>query len=360
MSEKTTVLVTGVAGYWGTRLATRLAVEPGYRVIGLDAQQPAASIPGLDFVQADVRNPLLTDLLRAERVGAVCHLAFRDSRRPSETAFDLNVVGATKLLGACAGAGVGKVVLKSSMAVYGAHVRNPAFLTEEHELHGSRRYGHVRDRVEIEVLCNGFRRREPGITLTVLRFPSIVGPAVTTRMTRFLSEPWAPSLLGFDPMMQVIHEDDVVEALAHALFHGVPGVYNIAAEGVLPLSKVRGLVGKPPLVLFHKFAYWGTGRLGLSRLAAGRCLPIEPDYIRYSWVGDLTKMRHAFGFAPRYSAEEALREFAQGTRLERYGAGPPSDARAQARLQALIDERRRARQQQAAPASSVGEGATGD
>jgi UDP-glucose 4-epimerase len=355
MAEGTTVLVTGVAGYWGARLAARLAVEPGYAIIGLDSEPPAdefvrPDIPRLDFVRADVRNPLLADLLRAEGVGAVCHLAFRHSRRRSEAAFDLNVMGTTKLLGACGEAGVGKVVLKSSMAVYGACVRNPSFLTEEHELHGSRRYGHVRDLVEIEVLCNGFRRREPGVALTVLRFPSIVGPTATTPMTRFLREPWAPSLLGFDPMMQVIHEDDVIEALVHALAHDAPGVYNVAAEGVLPLSKVRGLADKPPLVVFHKFADWGTELLSLSRLGPGRFLPIEPEYLRYPWVGDLTKMRQVLGFAPRHTAEQALREFAQGARLARYEE-PASDARAQARLQELIDERRRARREQAPPAS---------
>ncbi len=357
------VLVTGAAGYWGSRVAARLMAlvstrAAGYEVIGLDAELPAEEIEGLDFIQADVRNPLLVELLNAEEVDTVCHLAFMDSTRPSEAGFDLNVMGTAKVLGACVGTGVQKVVLKSSMAVYGAHATNSAFLAEDHPLQGSRRYGYVRDMVEIEGFCNGFRRRVPEIPLTILRFPSIVGPTVDSPMTRFLKEPWAPTLLGFDPMMQIIHEHDVVEALIHAVLNDVPGVYNVAAEGVLPLSKIRGLAGKPPLAVLHNFVSWGVGLpVGLGgRLS--RCVPIEPNYIRYPWVGDLSGMRREFRFEPLYTAEETLREFAQRYRLERYQAGSASVARAEERLHDIIEQRRRARERQAQAESGVDEAPT--
>jgi UDP-glucose 4-epimerase len=226
-------------------------------------------------------------------------------------------MGTAKLMGACAAAGVRKVVLKSSMAVYGARATNSAFLREDHRLRGSRRYGYIRDMVEIESFCSDFRHREPDVRLTILRFPSIVGPTASTRMTRFLKEPWAPSLLGFDPMMQIVHEDDVVNALVHGVLNDLPGVYNVAAEGVLPLSKLRGLAGKPPVSVFHKFVYWGVALPGGTSRILDRCLPIEPDYIRFPWVGDLARMRAEFGFEPAYTAEEALCEFVQRTKPER-------------------------------------------
>ena len=311
MSQERIVLVTGVARPWGSRVASRLLTEAGCKVIGLDAECPATENPGLDFVQADIRNPLLVDLLKANKVDTVCHLAFAGTRRRSESAFDLNVMGTAKLMGACAAAGVRKVVLKSSMTVYGARATNSAFLPEDQKLRRSRSYGYLRDRVEVESFCSDFRRREPDVLLTILRFPSIVGPTVSTRMTRFLREPWAPSLLGFDPMMQIVHEEDVVSALVHVVLNDLPGVFNVAAEGVLPLSKIRGLAGKPHLPIFHKFVYWG-GMLpgGISRFL-DRCLPLDPDYIRYPWVGDLARMREELGFEPAYTAEETLREFAQ-------------------------------------------------
>jgi UDP-glucose 4-epimerase len=325
MSQERIVLVTGVASPWGSRVAQKLLTEADCRaagrvacsVIGLDAEPPVEEVPGLDFVRADIRNPLLVDLLKANEVDTVCHLAFAGTRRRSEAAFDLNVMGTAKLMSACAAAGVRKVVLKSSMAVYGARATNSAFLREDHALRGSRRYGYVRDMVEVESFCSDFRRREPGVLLTILRFPSIIGPTVKTRMTRFLKESWAPSLLGFDPMMQIIHEEDVVNALVHAVLKDLPGVYNVAADDVLPLSKIRGLAGKSPLPVFHKLAYWGVALPGGTSRFLDRCLPIEPDYIRFPWVGDLSKMRGEFGFEPSHTAEEALREFAQRTNLER-------------------------------------------
>ena len=351
MSQERKVLVTGVAGAWGSRVAGRLLTEATGGIIGLDAELPAEQTPGLEFVQADIRNPLLVDLLKAQQVSTVCHLAFAGTRRRSEAAFDLNVMGTAKLLGACAAAGVRKVVLKSSMAVYGARATNSAFLREDNQLRGSQRYGYVRDMVEVESFCSDFRRREPDVLLTILRFASILGPTVRTRMTRFLKEPWAPSLLGFDPMMQIIHEEDVVNALVHAVLNDLPGVYNVAAEGVLPLSKLRGLAGKPHIPVFHKFVYWGVALPGGSSRFLDRCLPIEPDFIRYPWVGDLARMREVFGFEPAYTAEETLREF--GQRID------PVRGRSRATEAPLVQEPEQDTTMQSPPGSDAVEGVSG-
>lgn len=343
MSDQRVVLVTGVGGYWGARVAEQLVARPGLRVIGLDIEPPQERIKGLDFIQADIRNPLMVDILRDEEVHTVCHLTFIDSTRPTETAFDVNVIGTMKVLGACAEVGVRKVVLKSSTAVYGARAENSSFLTEEQPLRGGRAYGYTRDMVEIEAFCNGFRRQAPEMTTTILRFCSIVGPMVDTPMTRFLNEPATPILLGFDPMMQVIHEVDVVQALVHAVVNDVPGVFNIAAEGLLPLSKLMGLAGKLPIPVFHLFAYWGAAMLGGAGLRISRHVPIELDYIRYPWVGDLAKMRDDLQFTPRYTAEEALREFASKQRLRRYLPESAALAYDEERLRDTIERRRRAR-----------------
>jgi UDP-glucose 4-epimerase len=347
MSQKEVVLVTGVAGYWGGRVAEKLIAEPGFHVIGVDVEQPRQQIKGLDFIQTDIRNPLLVDLLRSEAVDIVCHLAFVDAPRPSESAFEVNVMGTMKVLGACAEVGVRKAVLKSSMAVYGARPNNSAFLTEQHPLRGSRRYGNTRYIMEIEAFCNGFRRQVPEMDLTILRFSSVVGPTVDTPMTRFLKELWTPVLLGFDPMMQIIHERDVVDALAHAVIHHVPGVFNVAAEGVMPLSRLMALAGKVPLPVFHLFAYWGVSLLGGSGLRLTRHVPIELDYIRYRWVGDLRKMREQLDFSPAYTAEETLREFASEQRMRSYMPEAAARAYDEERLSDTLERRRRMREREA-------------
>ncbi|MGD9316028.1 MAG: NAD-dependent epimerase/dehydratase family protein [Anaerolineae bacterium] len=360
MARKRVILVTGVAGYWGSRVAAHLVAEESYHVLGLDAKPPASKIGALDFVLADARNPLLVELLKAEGVDTVCHLAFRSSTRRSESAFDANVMGTTKLLGACADAGVRKVVLKSSTAVYGARPTNSAFLTTEHPLRASRRYGYLRDLVEIERFCHGFCRRTPGMALTTLRFSSIVGPTADTPMTRFLRLPWAPSLMGFDPMMQVIHEDDVVAALVHAVRNDVPGVFNVAAGDPMPLSMMRGLVGKRSLSVFHPFANWGVTVLGTARLDLDRYLPIEPSYLRYPWVADLAPMHQELGFVPRYTAAETLREFAAQLRLGRYRTAATGLAQDEEQMREIIARRRRAREPQAPPGGGTATGGGDD
>jgi UDP-glucose 4-epimerase len=360
MSGERAILVTGVAGYWGTRVAARLAADENYHVIGLDAEQPAGQRNGLDFVLADIRNPLMVDLLRDERVDTVCHLDFVHSIRRSESAFDANVMGTTKLLGACKEAGVRRVVLKSSTAIYGARPTNSAFLTEGHPVRGSRRFGYLRDLVEREKFCNGYCRRVPEMSVTTLRFSSIVGPTADTPMTRFLRTPWAPSMMGFDPMMQIIHENDVVDALLHAVRNDTKGAFNVAAEDPMPLSKMRGLVGKLPLSVFHPFASWGIALLGTARVDLEDYLPIAPDYLRYPWVGDLTRMREELGLVPRYTADETLRQFAARLRLGRYRTGSVSLAQDEVQMRELIERRRRNRARQNLPNVGLEEGPQDD
>jgi len=360
MAQTETFLITGVSGFWGSRLAARLVNKTDCHIIGLDVSHPVKEIPGLDFVQADIRNPLLVDLLKEEKVDTVCHLTFRDTTQPRQSAFDLNVLGTIKLLEACAEAGVGKVILKSSTAVYGAHPDNSAFLTEERPLRGSREYGYTRDMIEIETYCNGFRHQSPEVKLTILRFPNIIGPTVDSPIARFLKGRWTPGLLGFDPLMQLIHQDDVVEALVHASRHEASGVFNVAADDAMPLNKIRGMAGKPPISVLHPLAYWGVGLLGASGLGFGRWVPIELDYIRYPWVADLTKMHDVLAFEPYFTAEEALREFIDRLHMDEYEPESPPPGYGEERLHDSLKQRRRQRDRQAAAAPTPEEGQADD
>ncbi len=372
MLDKQVVLVTGVANYLGSRVAERLIalneqsaeqvlsgqVEPfpGYHVIGLDIQPPEGQIKGMDFIQADVRNPLFVELLRSEQVHTVVHLAFTEAYHPTEAAFDLNVIGTMKVLGACAEAGVQKVVLRSSTAVYGAKPTNPAFLMENHPLDGSNSNGSVGNFVEIEAFVNGFRRQVPEMVLTILRFANIVGPTINSPMTNFLKQKPPLILFGFDPLMQIIHENDAVEAMVFAVQNDVPGVFNLAAEGILPLGKILGLAGKLPLPVIHPCAYWGTELLRLGGLKPQQYFPIEPDFIRFPWVADLTRMREEMGFIPTYTAVEALREFAGQLRLKKFKPENPDLAFDEERLRDTLERRRRIREQHPGVSAGSAEG----
>jgi UDP-glucose 4-epimerase len=340
-------LITGVADHWGQRLAQRLLTEPDITVIGLDTEPPKVETAGLDFIQADVQNPVLADLLRSENVKVVCHTTSIYGMLPNQGGFARNVMGTRRLLEACAEASVDKVVLRSSTLVYGAHPNNPALLGEQASLRGSQRYGYIRHFIEIEKYCAGFAHLAPELKVTVLRLANVIGPTVDTPMTRFLKNRWAPTLLGFDPMLQLIHEDDAIEALAHATLHDRPGTFNVASPGAMPLSQIVALSGGFRILIFHPLAYWRTQKWMNSGSALGGLIPFPPDYVRYSWVGDLTRMQEMLGFEPSYSAKEALREFSIFFRPRGHGPDPDALATDEEGLRATLERRRRARERQA-------------
>lgn len=341
MADERVVVVTGVASYWGARAAARLLDREGVHVIGIDSEAPTNDGNGLDFIQADIRNPLLVELLQEEGVDSVLHLQFRETLIPGESSFDQNVMGTAKLLGACSEAGVRHVVLKSSMMVYGARPDNPMFLREDHPLNGPKKYGYIRDWIEIEKYAESFREQNPDATLTVLRFGHIVGPKADSPMTRFLRQEEAVTLLGFDPMLQVIHEDDVLAALTHALDGKYPGTYNVAPEKGMPLWKALGLASKLPIPVLHPLAYWSVS-LGGPGLA-----PMPLDYLRYPCMGDMEKMREELRFTPQYTPEETVRELASQQRVRKLLGRKRADALSQDRLRDTIQRRKRVRARKA-------------
>ena len=310
MATSEAIVITGVGEYWGSRLAGKLLQESGSRVIGIDSRPPADDIEGLDFIEAELDNPLVGELIEQENVAVLCHLKFSEQDK-----FDnrKNTQVTISLLKACSGAGVSNIILRSSTSVYGAHPENPAFLKENAPLRGSDSPAYNRAFLEIEKFCADNQNYLEG--LTIFRFANIVGRVVDSPMTRFLRQERPIVLFGYDPVTQFVHEDDVVEALAQGAKNPVPGVYNLGADGAMPLTRVMRLVGMRPTPLFYKFAKKKFSKKRKMIFGQGKMRPIDWDYLRFPWVADLTKMRDKLGFYPKYTAGEALREFA-GTAQE--------------------------------------------
>jgi UDP-glucose 4-epimerase len=344
------IVVTGSGAYWGHRLAERLAAEPNVSLIGLDTVGSDQTAQGLDTIRADVRDPALAELFESEKVDTVCHLKFAEHASHNPAVDDLNISGAQNILNACVRAGVRQVVFKSSLDVYGAHPDNDIALRETHSLRASRRYGYTRHRLDIEALIGRIAQQTDTPRITNLRFANIVGPTADTPMTRFLRLSPAPTLMGFDPMQQVIHEDDVVEALAYAVLNGSGGTYNIAADHPLPLSRILALTRTVPLPIpLLASTLWARLR---SRWDQGpyRSFPIEPAYLRYSLVGDVEAMRRDFGYQPQYIAEEILTAFALEVRSGSHEGPPPFRDADETLLRLAMERRKRSREQLLSPA----------
>ncbi len=72
------VAVTGAAGYVGQRLMARLRSDPDVeQIVGMDIRPPETLLPpNATFLQMDIRDPALGDILRHYRVESLIHTAF--------------------------------------------------------------------------------------------------------------------------------------------------------------------------------------------------------------------------------------------------------------------------------------------
>jgi UDP-glucose 4-epimerase len=314
------VLITGVARFLGLRLAMRLERDPSVeRIVGVDLEEPPVQIPRLEFVRADIRNPLIARVLEATKVDTVVHtnIASRPRRPGGRSEMkETNVIGTMQLLAAAQRAErVRKLIVKSSVAVYGGGPSEPSILTEDHAARQVELTGYGRDCAEAETYARDFGRRRPDVELAILRTQNVIGPTVRTSITQYLSLRVIPTALGFDPRLQFLHEDDAIEALFLALTTPARGILNIAGQGVIYLSQAARLLGRPvaPLVL-------PAARFTAGMLKRFGVVDFPMDQLRtlvYGRVVDIARARATLGFVPRYSSRAALEDFRDQRAAER-------------------------------------------
>ncbi|MCW2681229.1 MAG: NAD-dependent dehydratase [Frankiales bacterium] len=313
------VLVTGVSRYLGGRLAGALAADPSIeRVIGVDTVPPRPEQKRLlgrtEFVRADIRNPLIAKVVAQAEVDTVVHMNVIATPLGAggRTAMkEINVIGTMQLLAACQKApSMRKLVVKSTTAVYGSSPRDPALFTESVEPRALPKSGYAKDAVEVEGYVRGFGRRRPDVTLSLLRFTNFIGPSIETPLTRYFSLPVVPTVLGFDPRIQLCHEDDGIEVLSRAVQEDHPGIFNVGGSGVLLLSQAIRRLGKPalpvpsPAVSLVARAFRSAGLVDFS--------PEQMRYLEHGRVADVSRLQAEFGWGPRPTAQ-AFDDFVSAT-----------------------------------------------
>jgi UDP-glucose 4-epimerase len=311
------VLVTGLSTYWGGRLAQALeSFEHIEAIIGVDSEDPTRELERTEYVKVTNQHSLLERIVRAAEIDTVIdtRLVVNSLMAPPRLAHENNVIGTMNILAACTGSDspVRKFVFKSSTHYYGAEQDDPAFFTEEMGRPHPPRTGLERDILEAEQAVSEFAQQSPDVTVSVLRCANVLGPDVDTPITRMLQLPAVPMVLGFDPRVQFVHEDDVVHALEHAAFHVAPGIYNVAGDGVLALSEVIDLVGRVPLPVLPP---WGTGAAtGLLRRLGFRIPSEVVNQLRFGRGVD-NRLFKATGFTYGYTSREAVLKLSEHLRL---------------------------------------------
>ncbi|WP_016698402.1 NAD-dependent epimerase/dehydratase family protein [Actinoalloteichus spitiensis] len=314
------VLVTGVNGFLGAQLAMRLASDPDIeRVLCVDTVPPSPEVRRrlgrAEFIRADIRNRLIAKVIAAARVDTVVHTSVSPEPVGGGRALnkELNVIGTMQLLAACQTSPlVRRVVLKSTSAVYGSSPRDPAVFTERTEPRELPSGGYAKDAAEIEGYLRGFARRRPDVVTTTLRFSNFLGPRADTVLSRYFALPAVPVPLGHDPRLQLVHTEDAVAVTRLATLTDLPGVYNVAGDGVLTLTQAVRRAGRLPVAL-PRPALRPVG--GVLRRLVPLGWPPESGTPDFGQVMDTTSLRENAGFVPRWSTAQVFDDFVRGRGL---------------------------------------------
>jgi UDP-glucose 4-epimerase len=311
------VLVTGLATYWGGRLAQALESFPEVEaIVGVDTREPRRELERTEYVKVGAQHSLIQRIVKAAEIDTVIdtRLVVDALATSRSAAHENNVIGTMNILAACSGADspVRKLIFKSSAHWYGCEQDDPAFFTEEMTRRHPPKTPIERDIVEAEAAVADFADKRPDVTVTTLRCANVLGPDVDTSHIRMFTLPMVPMILGFDPRYQFAHEDDVVHALEHAAFNDLEGIYNVAGDGVLALSEAISLLGKRPLPLLPP---WGTGlAVGPLRRLGVRVPDEMLNQLRFGRGLDNRKLKAA-GFRYEYTSRESVLKLGEHLRL---------------------------------------------
>src|SRR5215208_418990 len=285
------VVIVGVAGHWGAELARRRERDPGVDYIaGIDIEPPPVKLERTDFIEADIRSPVLSRLLPETEADTVVHcgiLWYPERARPARVLHDVNVIGTLQLLAACERA----TTLERLARTLPLRTR------------------FQRDVSELEAYAENFARRHPGLVCCILRYQPEIGPDLDGPLARYLELPVVPTQLGWDPRLQLLHAEDATGALVAATRAPVRGAVNVALSGSISLSHILRLVRRPAMPIPHPLFGVALERLG-RRLGAG---PLYGDGVRMLRFGrgvDNERLRTEVGYTPRFDAEGAVRDFA--------------------------------------------------
>ncbi len=302
--RKMRVVITGISGRLGQLLARRLHRQPGTEVIGIDRRRFHRKPSDIEHLRIDIRRKACEDLFRTRRIDVIYHLGvMHDPRKGSDEHHSWNLVGTQRLMGYAQRYQVPKVVVMSSADVYGALSDNPVYIREDAPLLGAERFPQIRDLISVDMIAQSFFWKAPEIETVVLRPVNILG-GVANGISKYLRVPVVPVLFGFDPMMQVLHEEDVISAVVAAARPGVRGIYNVVGPEALPLRRLVGQTGKTALEIPHLVAPAVVKRLFAMRLID---MPAaELDYLRFAVTLDGSRARQVIGFQHRYSVAESV------------------------------------------------------
>ena len=299
------VVITGITSPIGRILAMRLIAD-GHEVIGIDRRPWPGAPEGVTMHAVDVRKRQAEDVFRRSRPEAVVHMATVTHLAIStEERYRINLGGTRAVFDACAAHGVEVCVFVGRHTYYGAAADSPLYHTEDEPPMAVSTFPELADLVAADLYATTALWRLPGLSTAVLRIAYTLGPTGQGTLAAFLRGARVPSVLGFDPLFQFMHEQDVAAAIHRALDKRLRGVFNVAGPQPVPLSVLTRAVGRTLVPLPELVFRALLGRFGFPKLPPGAI-----EHIKFPVVVDDAAFRKATGYAPEFDEVEAMKQFA--------------------------------------------------
>jgi UDP-glucose 4-epimerase len=299
------VLIPGISGGIARRVALRLLLA-GHDVAGIDARRWADAPKEIEQHIGDVRKRGAEEVFRRVRPQAVVHMATVTSLLVSgEERYKINLGGTQAVFSHCESYGVEHCVFVGRHTFYGAGPDAPLYHTEDEPPLDLGSYPELADLVAADLYAATALWRMPRLVTTILRACYTLGPTGHGTLAAYLRGPLVPTILGFDPLFQFLHEEDAASAILLALEKRCRGVFNVAGPQPLPLSVVIAEAGRTEVPLPQVLLSSALGRFGLPKLPRGAL-----THIKYPIVVDASAFRAATGFKHEVDELATLRDYA--------------------------------------------------
>jgi UDP-glucose 4-epimerase len=298
------VLIPGISGKLGVMLATEL-LRSGHEVIGIDKRPFRDAPEGVEMHAVDIRKRAAEDVFRKRRPNAVIHMAtVTHLMQRSEDRYRINLGGTRAVFEHAKTYGVEHVVFVGRHTYYGAAADAPLYHKEDEPPMALQHFPELADLVAADLYATTALWQKPELVTTVLRMCYTLGPTGHGTLASFLRGPLVPTVLGFDPLFQFMHEEDVVRALVASIEKRPRGVFNVAGPPPLPLSLVIKETGRRQIPVPEVLIAAALGRFGLPKLTRGALA-----HVKFPVVVDASAFRKATGFEHRVDEMKAMHSY---------------------------------------------------
>jgi UDP-glucose 4-epimerase len=311
MSRKKVLLIGAAGGLAKILIDLLLREENDFDILAVDNRNihDKFNDPRIQYKRIRYTRSNFERVFRLDQFDYVIHLGrvshVGNSKSLLAARLDQNLIGTKNIMDLSLKHKVQKIIVLSTHHVYGALADNPVFINEEAPLRASIKFPELRDVVEMDQICtNWMWKNKDEIETIILRPSNIIGPQIRNTISQYLTTPYAPMPIDFNPMFQFIHEFDMAHILCECLKHVKTGVYNVAHKETISLKRAKAIV-ESPITPIPSFVLEALTKVVSSTVWEFPSYLIE--YLKYASIIDGSDLLEQLPEHPfRFSVEESL------------------------------------------------------